>query len=138
MTYKQFKAMVTGLLIGDTSIPQDEEVLLSLISYALITVATKAESLHLTTENAGEDILRLSTGNYLIRHPITPVDLDDAMDIDKELVPAVARFVASYVSRDKGGVHVQAANRIITDYNSKVYDILETIEIPEEELDDSQ
>ena len=37
--------------------------------------------------------------------------------------------MASYVSREKGGIHVQAANRIILDYNAKTHEITEQLQI---------
>lgn len=51
------------------------------------------------------------------------------IDIDEELAPAVSRYVASYLSRDKGGIHVNAAKRIILDYNSKTYEIIDQMEL---------
>ena len=129
MTYAEFKSLTSGLLIGDNVLPQDADVLKGLVQYALTTVATQAESLHLMTLSTTENVLRLSQGDYLIRMPVAP-DLDtDAIDIDEELVFAVARYVASYVSREKGGIHVKAADRIIKDYNAKTAEILEQMEL---------
>ena len=125
MTYKTFKSITTGLLIGDNVLPEDDEVLQGLVQYALTTVATKAESLHLMTLSTTANVLRLSQGNYLIRIPETPEWEEDLMDIDEELTFAVARFVASYISKEKGGIHVQAANRIILDFNAKTYEIID-------------
>jgi len=115
--------MTSGLLLGDNVLPQDAVTLKGLVQYALTTVATQADSLHLMTLNTDEDILRLAPGDYLIRRPIAPEDDVDPIDIDEELTFAVSRYLASYVSKDKGGIHVNAADRIIKDYNSKTYEL---------------
>lgn len=129
MTYGDFKGVVTGLLLGDTQLPQDAVTLKGLLSYALTTTATKAASFHLMTLDPEATILRLGPGDYLIRAPILPVADADIMDIDEELNFAVARFLASYISREKGGIHVQAADAIIRDYNSKAYGMLDQLEL---------
>lgn len=123
MTYGTLKDITKGLLIGDNTLPNDDEVLIGLFSYALMTVATEADSLHLMTLNTSADILRLAQGDYLIRKPAIPAFNTDMVDIDDELVFAVARYVASYLSKEKGGIHVNAAKRIILDYNAKTYEI---------------
>ena len=123
MTYSELKSLTSGLLIADTSLPIDVEVLKGLVQYALTTVATKADSLHLMTLNKDENILRLAQGDYLIRIPDVPNSDEDPVDIDDELIFAVARYIASYISKEKGGIHAQIADRIIKDYNAKVYEI---------------
>jgi hypothetical protein len=106
LTYDTFKLMTAGLLTGDNKLPDDIEVLTSLVQYALTTVAMQAESLHLMTLSTSADVLRLAHGDYLIRRPLPPEDGVDELDIDEELTFAVARYVASYLSREKGGIHV--------------------------------
>lgn len=123
------KSLTAGLLTGDNVLPTDEAVLQSLVGYALTTVATQADSLHLMTLSTTADVLRLAQGDYLIRVPLLPEDDVDVVDIDEELAPAVSRYVASYLSRDKGGIHVNAAKRIILDYNSKTYEIIDQMEL---------
>jgi len=127
VTYDVFKSLTTGLLTGDTILPQDAAVLKSLVQYALTTVATQAESLHLMTLSTTDNVLRLSQGDYLIRMPIAPDLNTDTIDIDEELIPAVSRYLASYISKGKGGIHVNAADRIIKDYNMKTYGIISKI-----------
>ena len=129
MTYETLKAITSGLLTGDTVLPASEDVVLGLLQYALTTVAMKADSLHLMTLSTTTNVLRLAQGDYLIRMPDMPEDDVDLIDIDEELMFAVARLMASYVSRDKGGIHVDAANRIILDYNAKTYEILAQMQL---------
>ena len=128
MTYGMLKSITTGLLTGDNVLPADATVLQGMVQYALNTVAMQAESFHLMTLTTTSPILRMASGDYLIRTPIAP-DLDgDILDIDEELSFAVARYLASYFSREKGGIHVQAATRIILDYNAKTYAIIDKLE----------
>ena len=65
--------------------------------------------------------------------PIIPVLDEDLMDIDEELTFAVSRYLASYLSKSKGGIHVNAAKRIILDYNAKTYEITEQMQVEAEE-----
>ena len=138
MTYEMFKNLTAGLLTGDNVLPDEPKVLLGLLQYALTTVAMQADSLHLMTLSTAGDVLRLGHGDYLVRMPRLPEDDVDHLDIDEELVPAVARYMASYISDKKGGIHVQAADRIIKDYNAKTWSILEEqeLEAAHEDIDD--
>jgi len=158
MTYGVLKAITTGLLTGDNVLPTGEGVLEGLVEYALTTVAMQADSLHLMTLSTTAGVLRLAQGDYLIRRPVAPITVTAAVDalavdatvedttaakaadtlatinqlidIDEELTFAVARYVASYVSREKGGIHIQAAERVILDYNAKTWEILDQM-LPE-------
>lgn len=127
MTYGVLKNIVTGLLVGDNVLPNDDAVVRGLVEYALITVATQADSMHLMTLDNTGNTLRIARGDYYIRVPNTPGVDDESVDIDRELVFAVARYIASYVSSNKGGIHVQAANRIILDFNSNVAALVESV-----------
>lgn len=134
MTYEGLKYLTTGLLTGDNVLPGDADVLLGLLKYALTTTAMKADSLHLMTLSTTADVLRLAQGDYLIRMPELPEDDEDEIDIDEELIFAVARYMASYISSKKGGIHVQAADRIILDYNAKTYEITEQMQLESEQI----
>lgn len=162
MTFSMFKKLLQGLLTGDNVIPDDDGVLGGLMGYALQQVATQADSLHLMTLSTTANVLRLAHGDYLIRMPVEPTSITTAvdalvggetseeieaaqaadlaatdnqlLDIDEELVSAVARYVASMLSRDKGGIHVKAADRIIKDYNAKTWEILEQMLLEAYEL----
>ncbi len=125
MTYLQLKYLIIGLLTGDNKIPQEEFVLQSLVGSALLTVANKADAVKLMTLDPDVPILRLGQGDYFVRKPIEPINDDDIVDIDDELIPAVARYVASMVSKEKGGIHVNAADRIVLDYNGKTWELIE-------------
>jgi len=129
MTFETLKFITSGLLTGDTVLPKSDDVVIGLLQYALTTVAMKADSLHLMTLSTTANVLRLGQGDYLIRMPEVPEDDVDLIDIDEELTFAVARIMASYISATKGGIHVDAANRIILDYNAKTYEILRQMQL---------
>lgn len=128
MTYAILRSITQGLLTGDNKLPADESVLLGLVSYALTTTATLADSLHLMTLSVEADVLRLGQGDYLIRRPATPVLLTDILDIDEELGFAIARYIASMLSKEKGALHASIAERIILDYNAKVYEVIQQMQ----------
>jgi len=135
MQYKRLLALTKGLLTGDVTLPTDQDVLEGLLSYAFYMVATKAQSLHLMTLYRKNPILRLSEGDFLMRVPNLPEKEIDDLDIDEELCYPLARYLASFVSKDKGGIHVNEAIRLINDYNGKVYEIMDTITLTKDKGD---
>ena len=76
MVLLKFKSLLTGLLLGDTTIPEDS-ILIELIGMSLLTVATKAEPLSLMTVEHSKPILRLGLGDYGIRKPEKPININD-------------------------------------------------------------
>lgn len=124
MTYGKLKSLTRALLIGDNTLPKGADELLGLLEYAYLMVSNKAEALHLLTMNQNDDINRRSVGDWLSRTPELPNSDDDELDIDKELGFAVARYIASFISKDKPAVHENEAKKVIDDYNSKVHDVL--------------
>jgi len=132
MTYKRLKSTTNGLLTGDNILTEDADSLLGLLEMAYNDVAAHTDALHLLTMNRDGDILRIAQGEYVVRVPELPTDEDDELDIDNELSFAVARLLASYVSEKKGATHFSEAKRIMRNYNSKVFEILETIKEQED------
>jgi len=127
MTYGSLKNLVTGLLIGDNVIPRDDAVMKSLLAYAYSMISDKAEALHLLTLNKKDNINRFATGEFLMRNPEMPTEDASELDIDEELCFAVARYIASMLSKDKTAMHQQYGDDIILKYNGKVYQILENL-----------
>jgi hypothetical protein len=126
MTFKKFKNLTAGLLTGDNVLPKDDDVTLALLDDAFTTISDKAEALHLLTMNQSEAIARLAVGDYLSRVPNLPVNDEDELDIDEELCSAAARLVAAMLSKNKPRVHEAKAAERIADYNSKVYQLMES------------
>ncbi len=127
MTFKRLKATTNGLLTGDIPLTEDIDALLGLLEMAFNDVIAHADALHLMTLNRSGDIFRLAQGKYVVRVPVLPAIDDDELDIDNELCFAVARLLASYMSDKKSAVHFAEAKRLINNYNSKIFEILETI-----------
>lgn len=132
MTYGQLKSLTSGLLIGDNSLPKDDAIFKSLLSYAFNMISNKAEALRLMTMNSTEDIIRLGPGEYLVRTPKIPESDSEELDIDHELGFVAARYIASMISKEKIAIHQQYGDDEILKYNGKVYQILEKIKIEEE------
>ena len=132
MTYGQLKSLTSGLLIGDNSLPKDDAIFKSLLSYAFNMISNKAEALRLMTMSSTEDIIRLGPGEYLVRTPKIPESDSEELDIDHELGFVAARYIASMISKEKIAIHQQYGDDEILKYNGKVYQILEKVKIEEE------
>ncbi len=131
MTYKRFKKLVEGLLTLDVALTEDNDVMLGYLEYAFQEVASKADSLHLMTINENEEILRTSYGKHMTRVPDLPINEDEELDIDRELIFPTARFVASYASPSSAGEHYSRGESLIITYNGKVEALLERLGLDE-------
>ena len=121
MTYGNLKYLVKALLIGDNTLTKDNNEVLVLLSYAYNKIANQADALKLFTA-VTEDmrIIRQGPGRLYVRMPNLPEDDIDELDIDDELAYVAARYICSFVSREKGGIHVNEAMTLIRAYNQKV------------------
>ncbi len=129
MTYGNLKNLVRALLIGDQTLTKNDEEVLVLLEYAYDKVANESDALKLfTTDVAGNRILRVGPGRQYVRKPALPTADTDELDIDNELSYAVARFMCSFVSREKVPMHVQEAGNLIRAYNNKVQTYFENLE----------
>jgi len=135
MTYGVVKNLARGFLTGDNVLPKEPEIVQALTQMALHTVANRADSLQLLTLETDENTLRLGPGDYFVRTPITPVEDTDIVDVETELCFAVARLLASYISKERGGIHVNEAKRIILDFNSVVDEVEQTAEMALENIE---
>jgi len=120
MTYGRLKSAIRLLLIGDNELPDEKEQLLAAVEMAYLQLASKATALKLLTTTHASEVIRLGPGGTYLRMPDLPEDDIDEMDIDSELCPALARIIASYVSRDKSKLHDMEADKILRGYESKV------------------
>ena len=129
MTYGNLKNLVRSLLIGDNTLTKSEDEILVLLEYAYDKVANEADALKLfTTDVAANQILRAGPGRQFLRKPALPTDDTDELDIDSDLSYAVARFMCSFVSREKMMFHDNEAMKIIRAYNNKVTTYFENLE----------
>lgn len=129
MTYGALKHLVNGLLIGDNALSKNEDEVLMLLSYAYNKIANEADALKLfLMDSTAEPIIRQGPGRTFIRKPYLPTADTDELDIDDDLGYVAARFICSFVSREKGGIHVSEAMNLIRAYNQKVQAFIENLE----------
>lgn len=128
MTYSRLKSLTKALLIGDNQLTTSNEELLALLAYAYDKIATEADALKLFTTNKDNTLLRQGPGNTFVRKPNLPDSDEDTLDIDDELGYPAARFIASFISRDKGGIHYKEAMNLIKSYNHKVQAYMESLD----------
>lgn len=131
MKYKELKVLSSALLYGDNKLPSGEPELKALLMLAFNDIASRAQSLRLMTKSMSKEVLRGSVGDYLTRYPDLPVDDESELDMDKDLCYAAARFIASYVSKNKPDVHKLEGEKIILLFNSKVNSMIESFMINE-------
>jgi len=120
VTFGRLKSAIKVLLIGDNELPQGDDEILAAVEMAYLQLASQVTSLKLLTTEHASEIIRQGLGGTYVRMPNLPEDDVDEMDIDKELCPALARIIASYLSREKGGLHNNEAQKILRSYESKV------------------
>lgn len=128
MTYGALKSLTKALLTGDHVLTNNEDELLALLSYAYDKIATEADALKLFTSDKSARIQRLGPGNNFVRMPNMPETDSDELDIDHELCFPTSRYIASFISKDKGGIHVNEAQGLIRAYNTKVQAYIEALE----------
>ncbi len=127
MTYKFLKNLTKGLLIGDNQLPIDDEQMIALVAYAYEKIANEADAMKLLTAvDSGSAIIRQGPGGSYVRRPDLPTTDTDELDIDDDLVFPAARFLASFISRERGGIHVNEAQHLIRQYNAKIRAHMET------------
>jgi hypothetical protein len=127
MTYRFLKNLTKGLLIGDNQLPIDEDQMIALVAYAYEKIANEADAMKLLSAlDSGDVIIRQGPGGTYIRRPKLPENDDSELDIDDDLVFPTSRFLASFISRERGGIHVNEANHLIRQYNAKIRAQMET------------
>ena len=129
MTYGNLKNLTSALLIGDSVLTKNENEQLVLLEYAFDRISNEADAMKLfTTDVASNRILRQGPGKQFIRKPELPKINTDVLDIDNELCFVAARFIASFVSREKMVFHDNEAQKLIRMYNAKVTTYFENLE----------
>ncbi len=127
MTYGRLKHLTRALLIGDNALTKNEDEILALLSYAYDIIANQADALKLfIVDTSSEKLLRQGPGKLFIRKPYLPIEDTDELDIDDELGYVASRLICSFISREKGGIHMSEAEKLIRAYNQKVQAFLET------------
>lgn len=126
MKYNMFVSLVKGLLTGDNAFPNDSSIQASLLGYAYDKVSNEADALRLFKSDSNGDILRDGPGSFYLRKPNMPeinsgvIDIEYEIDLDEELCYPLARYFASFITKDKMKHHQEEAESLIRRYNSKV------------------
>lgn len=120
MTYGRLKSATKLFLIGDNQLPEDADQMSAAVEMAYLQLSGQATALKLLTTDSASQIIRQGPGGTYIRMPELPTKDTDELDIDKELAPAVARLIASYISRDRSQYHESEARKVVRMYESKV------------------
>ena len=132
MTFGDLKFQIDMLLTSDNVLPKDNDKVKAALKLAYIEIADIATPLKWLTTNQAEDIMRLATGGYFVRMPAMPVgtdsvDINDVeLDIDSELVPAVARMMAGYIAKEVNTkqYHRALAVELMKKYDAKVREFM--------------
>jgi len=122
MTFADLKAQASMLLTSENKLPRDDKIIKSSLKFAFVELADMATPLTwLTLINSGK-IMRKGPGDYFIRFPEIPENDESELDIDEELVPAVAGMLASYLAKDikVKQYHRMLAYKIMKRHDSKV------------------
>ena len=127
MTYKELLSLTEVYLGGDYVLPDDDDAKLVSLKSAYYFAADQCTALKLLTESKDTSIMRMGPGNTYVRMPNMPRDLTDKLDIDSELVPAVARTMAHYIAKDikMKQYHKNEALELYRRYEAKVTEYLE-------------
>ena len=131
MKYGELKALCSALLVGDNKLSSNDADIKALLTLAFNDIANRTQSLRLLTKSQNKEILRGSVGDYLTRYPDLPENDDSELDMDKDLCYAAARFIASYVSKNKHDIHKLEGEKMILLFNSKVNSMFESFMIDE-------
>ena len=131
MTYGELKAQVAMLLTSDNKLTTDPVRLAASLKFAYVEIADMATPLKWLTRNKDTDIMRKGPGNYFVRMPKMPNDDTDELDIDSELVPAVARIITSYIASDIRikQYHRELAAELMKKYDAKVREFMLSQEV---------
>ena len=126
MTFNDLKLQASMLLTSENKLPKDNDTLKASLKFAYIELADMATPLKWLTLNKDYGIMRQGPGDYLVRMPEMPIDNTDELDIDEELVPAVARMLASYIAKDirTKQYHRSLAEQLMKRYDSKVREFM--------------
>jgi hypothetical protein len=126
MTYNELLDLVEVYLGGDYQLPESDNAKLVALKSAYYYAADNCTALKLLTTNKDNAIMRMGPGSTYVRMPSMPVDGTDKLDIDSELVPAIARVIAHYVAKDikMKAYHETKALEAFRRYESKVTEYL--------------
>ncbi|MBD3830649.1 MAG: hypothetical protein IE890_09190, partial [Arcobacter sp.] len=117
MNFQEFKKILDVLRAGNNQIPKDNEVLIFITHNALIEVAQKTEPLVLMTIDKEQKIIKVLEDGLYLKEPRKIIDDNSLIEIDEDLIRAVAHVVISNFSNtDNLLKHKTHASKYINDY----------------------
>jgi hypothetical protein len=120
MTWGRLQKLTEALLAGDHTLVKEPESRIALLQYAYEDLGNLAQVLAWETEDTSIPFIRQWENGIVLRRPSLPTSDDEELDVDEGLTFAVARLMASYVSKMKYNLHKSVALEIIETYNNKV------------------
>ena len=120
MTYGRLKHLTRALLIGDNTLTRNNDEVLALLDYAYDRLVSEVDVLRLYTGNSNVEVARQGVGSMVLRKPVLPSNDSDELDVDHELGFVLARFICSFVSKERSQVHEIEAQRLARLYNQKI------------------
>jgi len=123
MVFKDFKEIVHSLLLGNVKVP-DDKFLRRLVHSALVEVASNTKPLVLITSDVLFTPLKFLDERYFIRVPNFINCEKDEIDIDLDLIMAVAYISCSaiVVRLDEKSFFISKSREIINNFNWNKYE----------------
>ena len=122
MTFGELKELIQDQIPGhyDTPLPEDP-VLRRMVHRALKRIAKETVPLRLVVNDiTGLTVIRKIDDSTYIRSPLMPYRDDSDIDIDEELVEAVAAHVCSELEPQRKGHFLQQYEREIMQNNERL------------------
>jgi hypothetical protein len=95
MTFGEFKPFLEDITVGDRKIPNDTTLVIFL-SQSMKRLAVDTKPLTLLSNDISEEVLFITEDGYFIRVPNIVKDDSDVLDMDDDLILALAYLVASH------------------------------------------
>ena len=131
MTFLEFQEFCESNKSGDIKLPQTVDEYKPLIQESLEYIAKRPDCIpiHLVTNDLTKEDLRFINISQIMRRPIAPSTNEDKIDIDEQLVYAVAYDLLSNRTKNTQDKAVKASKRDeeISNYIWNSYKVLQDI-----------
>lgn len=117
MKFQEFKKLLEVLKVGG-KLPKDDDILTFVTHNALVEVAQKTEPLVLITIDKESKIIKVLEDGLYLKEPRKIIDDNSLIEIDDDLIRAVAHVVISNFSDNENLLrHKTHVSKYINDYN---------------------
>jgi hypothetical protein len=121
MKFSEFREYLVGVTTGDKIVPTDK-VLYFFIHKAIKATALQTKPLKLVSNDIRDKVLFIIEDGYFIRVPNEIKDEQSEIDIDDDLILAVAYYTASmFVHRDNKKKYKEDYHLQVSEYNWNRY-----------------